>query len=102
MSVRNEAMIGTEEWDTFLSYIEASIQEVRDVKRQAAHKFEKSPIVNAEQLLMLKMVMTEASAVEAALEHVVMLPYKIIHEHAGSTGRKIPVPEMPAFLTKSE
>lgn len=99
-SVRAGALVGSAEWDTFLSYIESIIKSHRQVKEQMQAYLESSKMVDHNELMRTKIILREAAAVERALEHIVHLPYSIIHERSAIEPllSKIPLPEIPEFF----
>ncbi len=101
-SVRCSALVGSSEWDSYLGYIESILAGYKELKQAAIDGLEDPKIIEHTDLIQVKMVLREASAVIGVLDQLIKLPYVIIHEHdsAKEVASKIPLPKIPDFLNE--
>lgn len=100
-AVRSGKLVGTPEWDLYLSQLEAIIQEVQDIRDFSRKTLESPKIVNYEKMMECKMVLRESQAIIDTLKQVIKLPYAIVHnrEEMKEIKSNIPIPEPPGFAT---
>jgi len=102
-SVRSTKLVGTPEWDTYLSQVEAIISQTEDIFNHSRSMMESPKTINYEQMMQCKIVLSESKAIINVLKQVIQIPYIIIHERdrLGDVTSKIPLPEPPEFATKA-
>lgn len=102
-SVRSTKLVGTPEWDTYLSQVEAIISQTEDIFIHSRSMMESPKNISYEQMMQCKIVLSESKAIINVLKQVIQIPYIIIHERdkLGDVKSKIPLPEPPEFATKA-
>lgn len=79
-ALRAEAVTGDENWDHFLSYIEAAIKAAETQLQHEDAKLRSPYLVNDEAIRVLKAQITALTTRVATLREVIMLP-KYLKEH---------------------
>lgn len=100
MSVRQTALVGTPEWDSYLSMLEAMVSDVSGIREKAREQLESPAVLKPDELIKAKMLLRESCAMLQVLEYVIALPYHIIHSAADADAPKFPLPEVPDFVER--
>lgn len=99
-SVKSTVLVGTPEWDSYLGYLQAIINDLEELKSEAIDMLGNPKVIDHDSLIRAKMVLGEARSSLDILNQVIKLPYAIIHEEASVSKitSKIPLPEIPETL----
>lgn len=77
-AVNAEYLTGNEYWDKYVSYIQAKIEEMRDILDQLMDKLADPNIVDHNHIMSLKLSVIEAATYIKAWEAVITLPKDLI------------------------
>lgn len=81
-ALRGEVLTGDQHWDTFLTYIQAAIEKTESVRDAYRMKLEASALVDANEIMTIRVGLLEANAMIAAWNAVLQLP-KDLKEQGG-------------------
>jgi len=79
-AVKSKWLVDSPSWDTFLSYIQADIEDLDAMIASARHVMENPAIVNHDEIMKAKIVLLEAEAMKRALNIAITYPSQIIKD----------------------
>lgn len=81
-ALKGEVLTGDQHWDTFLTYIQAAIEKTESVRDAYRMNLEASALVDANEIMAIRVGLLEANAMIAAWNAVLQLP-KDLREQGG-------------------
>jgi len=87
-AVKSNWLLNDPKWDTFLTWVQADVEELEKMEAHARAKLENPAITNHDELMKAKIVLLEAQAMKRALTIAITYPRKILDDKIALEDRK--------------
>ena len=80
-SVKSDLLVNDPHWDTYLSYIQAQVEQLEKMVEDATAKLVDPKVIDHEEMIQAKMIIGEASAMIRAFTMAMGFPTAIMEAH---------------------